>query len=84
MQPVYMLRRMWRAPGFAVMVLALTVAVVAINATVFSSLWALQWQALPYRDADRLVLLQARLVQFGVDMMLNESLLHHRLLPVRY
>lgn len=76
MQPAYMLRRMWRAPGFTVMVLALTVAVVAINATVFSSLWALQWQALPYRDADRLVLLQARLVQFGVDMMLNESLLH--------
>jgi putative ABC transport system permease protein len=68
------LRRSLRAPGFALAVLLLVAAVVAVNATAFSALHALRWKALPYHEGDRLVELQANLPGFGFRMGLSEPL----------
>lgn len=74
MQVVTALRRLWRAPGYALTVAVLSLAVVAINATVFAAIWGLHGKALPYRDGDALVRLQAWMVQFEQAVNLNGSL----------
>lgn len=68
------LRRSLRAPGFALTVLLLVAAVVAVNATAFSALHALRWKALPYHEGDRLVELRADLRNFGFEVGLMPSL----------
>jgi hypothetical protein len=40
----------------------------------FSAIHALRWKALPYVDGERLVELQARLVNYGFDVGLTENL----------
>ena len=57
-----LLRRQLRTPLFALIVTVLVAAVVAFNASAFSAIHALRWKALPYVDGERLVELQARLV----------------------
>lgn len=69
-----MLRPFLRAPAFALTVLVLVAAVVAVNATAFSAIHALHWKALPYAQADRLVDLQANLQNFGFTVGLSEPL----------
>lgn len=68
------LRRQLRNPMFAFIVTLLVAAVVAFNASAFSAIHALRWKALPYADGDRLVELQARLVNYGFDVGLTENL----------
>ena len=55
-----MVRRSVRAPSFALTVLLLVGAVVAVNATAFAALHALRWKALPYPQAGQLVELKGR------------------------
>lgn len=68
------LRKHLHSPGFALTVCVLVAAVVAFNASAFSAIHALRWKALPYADGDRLVELQARLVNYGFDVGLTENL----------
>jgi len=52
-------RVLWRAPGYAVVVI-LTIALgIGLNVTVFSVIHAVLWQSLPYPDAGRLVVIEA-------------------------
>lgn len=67
-------RRSLRAPAFALAVLLLVAAVVAVNATAFGAVYALRWKALPYHEGDRLVELRADLRKFGFEVGLSESL----------
>ena len=69
-----LLRRQLRTPLFALIVTVLVAAVVAFNASAFSAIHALRWKALPYVDGERLVELQARLVNYGFDVGLTENL----------
>ncbi|HET6546627.1 MAG TPA: ABC transporter permease [Rhodanobacteraceae bacterium] len=66
------LRRQMKTPLFALAVMLLVAAVVAINATAFGAIHALRWKALPYADADRLVELQANLQKIGFTFGLSE------------
>ncbi|MFB9066786.1 ABC transporter permease [Pseudofulvimonas gallinarii] len=66
--------RAWRAPGFALAVIVLTAVVVAVNATVFAAVWAIDYKALPYREGDRLVELRVDLRKFGFRVGLLPSL----------
>lgn len=52
-------RMMTRAPGFATVVIFTLALGIGANATVFSVMYAVLWRALPYPDADRLVLVDA-------------------------
>lgn len=67
-------RKHLHSPWFALTVCVLVAAVVAINASAFSAIHALRWKALPYADGDQLVELQAKLVKFGFDTGLTETL----------
>jgi putative ABC transport system permease protein len=48
-----------RTPGFSFVIVATLALVIAANATVFSVMHAVLWRALPYPDADRLVVVDA-------------------------
>lgn len=65
-------RRSVRAPSFALTVLLLVGAVVAVNATAFAALHALRWKALPYPQAGQLVELKADLPKLGFRMNLAD------------
>ncbi len=67
-------RRPFRSPLFALTVIVLVAAVVAVNATAFSAIHALRWKALPYPEADRLVHLKADLSKFGFTVGLTDRL----------
>jgi putative ABC transport system permease protein len=62
------IKRLRRAPGYALLVVALVAAALAINATAFAALYALLWKPLPYADAEQLVAIRARLENFGFEM----------------
>lgn len=66
------LRRSARAPGFALSVILLVAGVVAVNATLFSAIHALQWRALPYADGERIVHAGAMLQKLGFSIGLAE------------
>lgn len=68
------LRRWLRAPGFALTVVVLVAATVAVNATAFSAIHALRWKALPYPQGEQLVEPQADMRGFGFAVGLSESL----------
>ena len=52
-------RVLWRAPGYAVVVI-LTIALgIGLNVAVFSVIHGVLWRSLPYPDADRLVAIEA-------------------------
>jgi hypothetical protein len=55
----YGARMLARAPGFSAVVIATLALVIGANATVFSVIYAVLWQQLPYADADRLVFVDA-------------------------
>ncbi len=74
MNPRQAFVRAWRAPGFALAVILLTAVVVAVNATVFAAVWAIQYKALPYHEGDRLVELRVDLRNFGFRVGLSPSL----------
>lgn len=83
------LRTTWqglrRSPGFALTLALLTAAVLALNVTVFASVWAMQFKSLPYPDAERLVALRADLRNFGFVMGLSTEVyqdLKNAALPV--
>lgn len=67
-------RRLLRAPAFAVAVILLVAAVVAINATTFAALHALRWKALPYDEPQQLVDVRADMTAFGFQTGLSEPL----------
>lgn len=67
-------RRSLRRPGFALTVLVLVAAAVAVNATIFGALHALTWKALPYHQADRLVEMRSDMRAFNVQLGLNQWL----------
>ncbi len=67
-------RRLLRTPGFAIAVVLLVAAAVAINATTFAALHALRWKALPYEQADRLVEIRSDMTAFGFQTGLSEPL----------
>lgn len=69
------LRQTLRRPAFALVVLLLVAAVVAVNATAFGALHALRWKALPYPEGDALVELRADLQSFGFKLGLTTPLL---------
>jgi putative ABC transport system permease protein len=71
------LRRQLKSPLFALAVMLLVAAVVAVNATAFSAIHALRWKALPYADAEQLVELRANLEKFGFVVGLAERLRGH-------
>ncbi|HET6546628.1 MAG TPA: ABC transporter permease [Rhodanobacteraceae bacterium] len=75
MNPTTLLRRQFRTPLFALAVMLLVAAVVAINATAFGAIHALRWKALPYADADQLVELRGNMQKFGLMGGLNWYLL---------
>jgi len=66
------LRRLFRAPLFALTVFALVAAVTAINATVFDALHTLRWKSLPYAADDSLVRLQLKLAKIDNESNLSE------------
>ncbi len=68
-------RRLQRSPGFLVTVLVLAGAVIAVNTVVLAAIWALQWQALPFPDGERLVRMEAQITRFGMNAGLNDALL---------
>jgi putative ABC transport system permease protein len=74
MNVLQMIGRSVRTPGFALAVVLLTAAVVAVNATVFAAVWAIHYKALPYADGDRLVALRVELRNFGFKVGLSPSL----------
>jgi predicted permease len=71
MNPVHLVRRQLRTPAFALTVMLLVAAVVAINATAFGAIHALRWKALPYADGDALVELRGNMQKFGLMGGLN-------------
>lgn len=74
MFPPAVLRRWLRTPGFALAVVVLVAATVAVNATAFSAIHALRWKALPYPAGERLIEPQADLRGFGFAVGLSEPL----------
>ena len=68
-------RNLLRSPLYALTVILSVALVVAVNASAFASLWALGWQALPYRDADRLVQTRIDLRQIDFQVGLSPSML---------
>lgn len=68
-------RRLLRAPGYALTIAALVAAVIALNASVFAALAAMRFKPLPYSEPDRLLALRADLPNFGFVMGLSEPLL---------
>ncbi len=66
-------RRQARSPLFGLTAMLLVAAVVAVNATAFSTIHSLRWKALPYPDDDRLVELRANLQNFGFKVGLSEA-----------
>jgi putative ABC transport system permease protein len=68
------LRYQSRTPWFALIVLLLTAAVVAVNATAVGAIHALRWKAMPYADAEQLVDLRAHLANFGMTLGLSAPL----------
>lgn len=60
-----------RAPGYALALALLSGAVLALNVTVFASVWAMQFKSLPYPDAEQLVALRGDLRNFGFVMGLS-------------
>lgn len=60
-----------RAPAYALTISVLAGAVLALNVTLFAGIWAMQFKALPYPDAERLVALRADLRNFGFIMGLS-------------
>lgn len=68
------LRHQARTPRFALIVLVLTAAVVAVNATAFGAIHALRWKAMPYADAEQLIDLRAQLKNFGMTLGLSAPL----------
>lgn len=69
-----LLRRQTQSPLFALTVVLLVAAVVAVNASAFGAIHALRWKALPYAHGDELVDLRANLVKFGFTVGLTERL----------
>ncbi|MCK9488968.1 MAG: ABC transporter permease [Xanthomonadales bacterium] len=69
------MRRLRRSPGFFLTVFVLTAAAIAVNTVVLSAIWALQWQALPFPNGERLVRLEAEIPRFGMNAGLNDELL---------
>jgi len=63
----YALRTLGRAPGFTVVAVAVLAIGIGVNTAIFSLVDAVRTQALPYRDADRLVELWGNVARAKVE-----------------
>ena len=52
-------RVLWRSPGYALLVIMTIALGIGVNAAIFSVVHAVLWRALPYPDADRIVVIEA-------------------------
>jgi putative ABC transport system permease protein len=65
----YCLRRLARAPGFALTTVALLALAIAANAGVFSLVYCLLYKPLPVADSDRLVNIRLHLIRENADSL---------------
>lgn len=69
------LRRLFRSPLYTLGVVFSVALLVLVNGSALGGLWALQWQALPYAQPERLVQLRIDLKDIDFQVGLSPSLL---------
>src|SRR5678816_4238575 len=67
----FALRRLARSPGFSATVILLLGLTLGANASMFSVLYGLLYKALPFAGSDRIVALDVRMANMGLNVGLS-------------
>ena len=67
----FALRRLARSPGFSATVILLLGLTLGANASMFSVLYGLLYKALPFAGADRIVSLDVRMANMGMNVRVD-------------